>query len=260
MPTGQEKGLPPIAAAIISTDRYAAAEVDDVLSALDDALLHGIPFLTGQGIRTDKLREGLTGNGSGGSEDGHLFAVAAVGTGVLDFVSGNLEILGQLGTQTGGVEGGQSGNLRRFQTGVNQGYQAGNVGGVEDDNHVFYIGTVSLDVLAELLGDFGVAAEKILTGHTGLTGGASRGDDILGILEGLLDVGSESKVHTLESTVEHLFGDTFQTGSVSIVKADVGGKTHHGRSLGHVGTDHAGCADDDEFLISNEIHNFDYML
>ena len=92
---------------------------------------------------------------------------------VYDVVGGDTEVFGKLAAQTCAVKRCQSGNLRRLQAGIEQGYQAGNVGGVEHYHDMADVGAICAYILAELLGDGGVALEKILTCHACLTGGAT---------------------------------------------------------------------------------------
>ena len=80
------------------------------------------------------------------------------------------ELLGQCALQTGGVQTCQCGYLTRLQTGIEQGDQTSEVGGVEDDDDVLNVGAVLLDVLTQLLGNLTVACQQVLTGHASLTG------------------------------------------------------------------------------------------
>ena len=45
-------------------------------------------------------------------------------------------------------------------------YETGEVGRIEDDNHVLNVRAVFLHVLSEILGNLAVTLEKVLTGHT----------------------------------------------------------------------------------------------
>ena len=76
----------------------------------------------------------LSAYSRGRSEYSHLFAVTAVGVSVLDFCLGNAEVEGEGLFETGGVESGESSDLVGLETRVDEGYEAGDVGGVEYDN------------------------------------------------------------------------------------------------------------------------------
>ena len=76
--------------------------------------------------------------------------------------------------ETGGVESGECSHLIGLETRVDEGYEAGDVGGVEDNYEEFGIRAVFLDVLTELFGYLGVAGEEVFTGHALFTGSAAR--------------------------------------------------------------------------------------
>ena len=235
-------------------ERRAATQVDDVLAALDDALLKCVPVLNGH-LRADELRQGLAGNHRRRCEYGHLLAVAAVRTAVLHLVGRNLEVLGQLRTQTRRVKSGEGGHLRGLQTRVNQGNETRDVGRVEDNDHVLYIGAVGLEVLTEILGNLSVALEQVLTRHAGLAGCTARRYDIGSARKSLLHVGRPGDVYTLEGAVVELLGNTFQCRTEGVIEANVRRKAHHQSRLCHVRTNHAGCADDGQFLVRQKFHN-----
>lgn len=244
-------------------ERAAATELDNLGATLGDFLLHLLPFDGREAFAVDGLLAGddvdelLACYGCGRSKDGHLLAVATVGVGVLDFGLRNAEVEGEGLFQTGRVEGGEGSHLVGLQTRVDEGHETGDVGGVEDDDEEFAVGAVLLDVLAELLGNLGVAGEEVLTGHAFLAGSAAGRDDVLGILESLGGVGGAGDVDVVETALAHFFGNTL--GAEYVVEADVVGEAHHACGLGHVGADHAGCAHDDEFVVSQEIHD-SFML
>ena len=169
-----------------------------------------------------------------------------------------MEVLGQLGTQTRGIERREGRHLRRMQTAVNQRNETRDVGGIEDDDHMLDVGTISPNVLTELGCDFGVAFQKVLACHAGLAGGAARRNDVGGPGERIADVGGPGEVHPLERAVAQLLDNALQRGRKGVVKTDVGRQPHHQRGLCHVGTDHAGRADDRELFIGNEIHDTIY--
>ncbi len=81
-------------------ERRAAAQVDDVLAPLHDALADFLPGLLGECLGAYQLRQRLSGHGGGRGEDRHLLAMSAISAGVLDLVGGDVEIFGQLGAQT----------------------------------------------------------------------------------------------------------------------------------------------------------------
>ena len=120
---------------------------------------------------------------------------------------------------------------------------------------MLHVGAIHFHILAELLCDGGITFKQVFTGHAGLTGCATRIDDILGTGEGFLDVRRERHINTFEAAVEHFLGHTFQTRSVRVVEAYVRRQSHHDSRLGHVGTNHAGCADDGKFVVCYEVHN-----
>ena len=236
-------------------ERRTAAQVDDVLAALDDPLLQRMPVLDGH-LRTDQLRKGLAVHERRRSEDGHLLPVAAVGAAVLHLVGRNSEISGQLRTQTRGVEGREGRDLRGFQPRIDQRHQPRDVGRVEDHHHVLYVGTVGPEVLAELRGDLGVAFEQVLARHAGLAGGAARRYDVRSAPQRLPDVGGPRDVHPFETAVVQLFGHAFERRTERVVKADVGRQAHHQRRLGHVRADHAGRTHNGKLFSCYEIHDF----
>ena len=66
-------------------ERRTAAQVDDVLAALNHPLLQVGPVALGH-LFADQLRKGPSGDERRRGEDRHLLAVAAVGAAVADFV------------------------------------------------------------------------------------------------------------------------------------------------------------------------------
>ena len=163
-------------------------------------------------------------------------------------------MLRQLGAETGTVEAGQRRHLTRFETRVEQRDEPRDVGRIENNHHMPYVGAISPQVLAELGGDRGVALEQIFARHAGLTGRSARRHDVAGAPERLGHIARIGQIHALESAVEHLLGHAFQRGSVGIVCADVRCQAHHDSRLDHVRSDHAGCADDRQFLFRQKIH------
>ena len=176
----------------------------------------------------------------------------SVGTGHLALL--DTELLGKSLLQTGAVEGGEGGELLRLQSGTDKSGEGGDISRVEDDHDELHVRAILLDVLSELSGDLAVALEKILTGHALLTGSSTRGNDVLGILEGDSGINGGGDVHTRESAMIHLSEDSEETGLKDVVKADVRGKLKHGGGLGHVRSDHSGGADDDQFVICQKSH------
>ena len=120
----------------------------------------------------------LLGEGSAvdlhlGCEYGHCLSVSAVGV-----CAGNLallyaELLGERLLETGGVEGGESGDALGLKASMQHHSEAGEIGGVEDDDYMLYVGAVGLDVLSEVLGYLAVALEEILAGHAFLAGSSA---------------------------------------------------------------------------------------
>ena len=239
-------------------ERAAAAEVDDGLATLHYAHAHCLPLSLGKGLGADDGLKGLAVDTGCGSEHCHLLAVTAVGAASGHLVGSDVEVLGQLVAQTCAVEGGEGGNLVGFQARVEQSDQAGDVGGVEDHYDVLHIGAIFSDILAKLLGDSSIAFEEVLAGHAGLTGSATRVDDVLGTGQSLGDVGGVGEVQALETALKQLLGHALQTRSIGVVEAYVGCKTHHDGCLGHVATDHAGCADNHKLVISENFHSVSF--
>ena len=182
------------------------------------------------------------------AEDGHLLAVSAVGGAAGDFVLCHAKSLGQRAQQARGVECRERGHLAGLQARIKQRHQTGEVGGVEDNHHMLHVGTVALDVLAQILGNLAVAGEQVLAGHALPAWSAATGDDVLGTSIRLGGVGGGGDFHVAKATVAHLLGHAL--GREHVVEADVIGQTHHQGSLYHVGANHAGCADDDELVVS----------
>ena len=205
-------------------------------------------------LAADQLRQGASGNERRRSEDRHLLAVAAVGAAVADLVGRNPEIFGQFAPQARGVQRREGRKLRRADTRIDERHQPRDVGRVEDHNDVFHVGAVSLDVLAELCGDLGIALEQVFARHAGLAGRAARRNDIGRSRERLLDIARPGDVHPFERTVVKLLGHALERRSIGIVKADVGRKAHHQRRLGHVRADHAGRAHDRELVVCQKFH------
>ena len=99
--------------------------------------------------------------------------MATIGVGVLDDSLAYAEVLGQRTLETSRVEGCKCSNLVGLQTRVNESYEAGDVGGVEDNHAELGIGAELLDVLTKLLGSLRVAYEQVFTCHALLTGCAT---------------------------------------------------------------------------------------
>ena len=107
---------------------------------------------------------------------------------------------------------------------------------------------VGADILTELLGDGSVALEQVLAGHAGLTCGAARRYDVLGIGEGLLDIRGIGYGGSFETAVEELLGHALEGRCEGIVKTNVRRELHHESRLRHIRPDHAGSADDGQFF------------
>ena len=126
---------------------------------------------------------------------------------------------------------------------------------VEDNHHELGVRAVLLDVVAEFGSNLAVAFEEVFAGHALFTRCAAGGDDVLGARESLCGVDGGREVDALEGAVIHLCQNTLKTGFEDIVQADVGGKTEHSGRLGHVGANHAGCADNEELFVSKKLHD-----
>ena len=235
-------------------ERGATAEVDDVGAALDDALLQCRPFFSGKFRGTDQVCQWGAVHLSCGCENGHLLTVSTECAAACYGALRQFEIFGQLALQAGRVEGGQGGHLRGLQTGVDQGDEARDVSGVEDDDYVLAIGAVSLDVFAQLLGHLRVALEEVFARHAGLASGTARGDYILGVLQRFSGIGRVREVHSLKTAVAHLFIHALQRWFIHVLQADVGRQAHHRRSLCHVGADHATGTNDCQFFVRQKFH------
>ena len=79
--------------------------------------------------------------------------------------------------------------------------KTGNIGRIEDDDDMFYIGTIFLYILPELFGDGSISFQKVFAGHAGFTGRATRIDDVLGIGKSLFDVGRISDVYSFKTAM-----------------------------------------------------------
>ena len=164
--------------------------------------------------------------------------MATKGMCAYNLVLHHTKLLGQCTLQTGAVERSKSGHLTRLEAAVEESNQTGKVSGVEDDDHMLHIGTVGLDVLAQILSNLAVAGQQVLACHTLLTGCTTTGDDILGILECLSHIGSGCDAGVTETALAHFLCHTL--GREHVVQADVRGETHHQRALNHVAANHTG--------------------
>ena len=147
------------------------------------------------------------------------------------------------------VESCQRAHLRRLEARIDERDKAGYVGGVEHHHHMLHIGTVLAHVLAELCGNLGIALQKVLAGHAGLTGGATAAHHVAGTRQSLADIGGIGKIDAFKSAMVEFLGHTFEGGSVGVVKADVRRKTHHHGGLCHIGANHTGRAHNDKFIV-----------
>ena len=181
--------------------------------------------------------------------------MSAVGVGAGHLALLYAEVGCKLGLETGGIEGCKGGHLRRLEAGVEEDHQTGKVGRVEDDNDMLDIGAVLLDILSEVLGNLAVPLEKVFTGHAGLAGSSSGGDDIFCILEGDCRVGGPGDVCSGEGAVVHLGDHSLESGLVDVIQAKIRCKLEHHGCLCHVGTDHAGSSDDGQFVICQKSHD-----
>ena len=215
-------------------ERRTSAQVDDMLASLNHMMTNRLPILGRQLIGTNQVGQRRTLHLGRRSKYGHLLAVTAIGTAIFNLIGHRVEILGQLALQTGTVESCKGRYLRRFQARVEQHDETGNVGRVEDNHHVFHIGTIGPQIFTKLGSDLGIAFEQILTSHTGLAGGTARRYDISRTSESLFHIARVGEVHPLESTVAQLLGHPFESRSIRIVQADIGCQMHHQGRLSHV--------------------------
>ena len=125
--------------------------------------------------------------------------------------------------------------------------QTRDVSGVEDYDHELGVGTIFLDILAQLLSGLGVAGQQVLASHALLAGSTTRGDDILGTGESLGGIGGGNDISVVETTLAHLLGYTLC--GEHVVEADVGSQLQHQGCLNHVGTNHACGSNDNQFVI-----------
>ena len=181
--------------------------------------------------------------------------MTAIGAGTGHLALLHLEVGGEFGLQTGRVEGGEGRHLAGLQAGVQEHHQTGQVGRVEDNDHVLNVRAILLDILTELLCDLAVAFQEVFAGHAGLAGGATGRDDVFCVLESNGGIRRPGEIDTLEGAMVHFGDNAFQTGLIHIIEADVRSKLEHHGGLRHVGTNHAGSTDDDEFLICQKSHN-----
>ena len=236
-------------------ERRAASQSDDICTAFYDFLLYLGPLLFRERICSDKLGKRFSVYFRRRGKHGHLLAVSAIGTTIFDGIHRYVEILSQFTAQASRVEGRQCRNLRRFQSRMQKYDKTGNIGRIEDDDDMFYVGTIFLYVLSELFGYGGIPFQKVFAGHTGFTGCATRIDDVLGIGKSLLDVGRISDVYTLEAAMIQFFGYTFQPRGIGVVQADIRCQVHHNGCLCHVGADHAGSTHNSEFFVRYKFHS-----
>ena len=123
------------------------------------------------------------------------------------------------------------------------------VSGVEDNDYVADIGTVSLDILTQLGCDLSVPLEQIFAGHAVLTRSATRGYYVLSPGECLLDIRGKGKVQPLEAAVADFLGDTLESRGEGVIETDVRRQSHHGSSLCHVRPDHTSSAYDGKLVL-----------
>ena len=154
------------------------------------------------------------------------------------------EVLCELALQTIGVESRQRGYLRRLQSGMNERNQPRNIRRIEYDHHVLYIGTVTLNLVAQFRRDLAITTEKILTGHPLFARSPPCGDNIFSTTESLFYTRSKSKIEPLKSTMAHLFCYALQPLGEWIVETNVWSKAHHGSRLCHVGANHTGSSNE----------------
>ena len=230
-------------------DGAAAAELDDFRTTLDGFLLDGGDALLGQAHAGDRS----AADGGLGHEDRHGLAVTAVGEGVLNVGLTDTELLGQVGLETGGVEGGEGRNAAGTEAGVDEDGERGDIGRVEDDHHVLHLRAVLADVVTEVGGDFAVALQQVFTGHTLFTRSTAGGDDVLGAGEGFLRVGGGDVTHPGEGAVLHFEKDAVVTGLIDVVQTHIRGEAQHCGNHGHVGTNHTAGTYYQEFFIRDKI-------
>ena len=171
-----------------------------------------------------------------------------------DFAALHSKVFGEFAAQTSGVKCGECGHLRRFQPGVEQSDESGEVCGVEDDDHVLHVGAVLFDVLTQVLCDFAVSGEQVFACHACLAGRTAGGDDVFCIFESLSHVSGGGEVHTVIAAVEHFFHHAFHARSIDVIEAHIRGELHGESGLYHRGTDGAAGTYDNQFVFCKKSH------
>ena len=92
-------------------ERRTAAQVDDMLSTLDDTYFQRFPFGQRKAASTDEIGQRFSFYFGGRCKYSHLFSMAAIRAAILNVGSGNVEVFHQLVLQAGAVKGSQCGNL-----------------------------------------------------------------------------------------------------------------------------------------------------
>ena len=154
-------------------ERRAATQSDDVGTAFSYLCLDFSPLFLGQFGCADDVEQRFSINLGSRSINGHLLAMTTISTAIFDLVGRHVEVFCQFATQTGAIQCGQCSNLRRFQTRIQQGNQTSDVGRVEDNNYMFYVGAICLYVLTEFFGDGGVSFQQVFTSHTSFAGSST---------------------------------------------------------------------------------------
>ncbi len=154
-------------------ERRASAQLDNLGSALCNVNLHLLPLLFCECGSTDYVSQLLAVYRNVRTEHCHLLSVTAVSRATFHLALHYVELLCKRALKACGVKSCESGNLRRFQTGIKQSNQSGKVSGVEDDNHVLNVRAIFLDILAQSLCNLAVAFEQVLTCHARLTRSAA---------------------------------------------------------------------------------------
>ncbi len=181
--------------------------------------------------------------------------MAAVGAAIAHKAGGNAEMLHQLVLQARAVESGKSAHLAGFQSGIQQGDEAGDIGRIKNHHHMFHIRAILTHVFAELFGNLGIAFEKVFASHAGLAGCASGVYNIGRTTQSLGHIGGPCDSGTFERTLIQLLRHTFKCWCIWVVEADIGCQAHHECGLRHVGSDHAGGADNHKFLFAEIFHS-----
>ena len=106
---------------------------------------------------------------------------------------------------------------------------------------------ICLDVLTQFFSNLAVASEEVFARHAFLAGSTTAGDDVFCIRESFLHVRCCRDCHVFKTALAHFLSHAF--GRKYVIETDVACEAHSKSRLNHVAANHAGCADDDEFVV-----------